>query len=58
MNVNNKATISPSRQISKKLNLKMKLKNLKRQKGKVSKRNSPQLKSNEHRKPSKHHDED
>ncbi len=58
MIANNKSTISPSRQISKKLSSKMKMKNLKRQKGKVSKRNGPQLKSNEHRKPSKHQDED
>ncbi len=44
---NNKPAISPTRQITKRLSMKMKLKNLKQQKDKVLKRNSTQLKSNE-----------
>lgn len=47
MQVNNKSAISPTRQISKRLTLKLKLKNLKNQKGKVLKKNCTQLKSNQ-----------
>ena len=46
MIVNNKPAISPSRQICKRLTMKMKLKNLKKQKGKILKKNCTQLKSN------------
>lgn len=47
MIVNNKPAISPSRQICKRLTMKMKLKNLKKQKGKILKKNCTQLKSNQ-----------
>ena len=45
MQTNNKPGLSPTRQISKRLSLKMKIKNSKKQKGKVLKQNDPQLKS-------------
>ncbi len=44
MMTNNKITLSPTRQISKRLNLKMKLKNIKKQKSKILNQNHPQLK--------------
>jgi hypothetical protein len=47
MITNNKSTLSPTRQISKRLNLKMKLKNIKKQKSKILNQNHPQLKTNQ-----------
>lgn len=47
MITNNKPQISQSRQICKRLTLKMKLKNLKKQKSKNLKKNYTQLKSNQ-----------
>lgn len=44
---NNKPAISPKRQICKRITQKMKLKNLKNQRGKVLKHNGTQLKSNQ-----------
>lgn len=54
--INNKAAISPTRQISKRLSMKMKLKNIKKQKSKVLKKNGTQLKSNQLHDKSSHED--
>jgi hypothetical protein len=43
---NNKSAISPTRQISKRLTMKMKLKRIKNQKAKLLKQNGTQLKTN------------
>jgi hypothetical protein len=54
MLANNKSAISPTRQICKRLSIKMKLKNVKNQKSKVLAHNSIQLKTNQHHDQSHH----